>query len=102
MGAHKLHQFIGVGALLGLQICIIHVIDDARNRLLVVLFGHGRPPRLVCFSEVCFGVHDFIPLLTVIPDARDDDNGRPRIIVASGSNQQVFDEGSFTVTGWCA
>eukprot|EP01048_Picozoa_sp_COSAG05_P009060 COSAG05_NODE_719_length_7779_cov_30.552214_6_plen_103_part_00 len=90
--ADELHQLVGVGALLGLQVGIVHIVHNARDGLLVVFFRLGGPPLFIGSGKIRFGVHNLVPLFAVIPDACDDDNRRPRILVASGANQQVFNQ----------
>ena len=65
------------------EVGVVHVVDDAGDGLLVVLLGLGRPPPLIGRLKVGLGVYDLVPLLAVVADARDHDDGRPRVLVAA-------------------
>lgn len=100
--ADELHQLVGVRALLGAEIGVVHVVDDAGDRLLIVLLRLGRPPLRIGRGKVGLCMYDLVPLLAVVADACDDHDGRPRVLVAAGADQKVLDERGLAVAGWCA
>eukprot|EP01048_Picozoa_sp_COSAG05_P016325 COSAG05_NODE_2086_length_3594_cov_18.310730_7_plen_85_part_00 len=63
---------------------------------------NARSARILGLGEVRFSVCYLIPFPAIIPNACDDYNGRPRVLITSGADQQVLDEARLAVTGWCA